>query len=510
MIPASERAKLDAALNQLARGRIGEARARLARLLSDHPGDPEIQLHLAGAHHAAGRFDEAADLFKDIASRLPDLDVAAIGLARALRDLGDSATATGVLKRGLARAPENPRLLSEIAGLAHFEHDFETAIRLNRFLTRIAPGDPSILANIAEALAELQREDEALVQMDRAIALDPSSAQLRLNRAFTLLALGRYREGWAAYEARLEPGIPDSPKRNLALPRWRGESLADKHVLVCSEQGVGDQFFFGAYLPRLVREAAAVTIETDPRLVSLFARSLPAATVSVYSRRVVGQRPHFNYAWLPRGDNPPTHYIDLTSLPFAFEDDHRKPVEPGGFLEADPDQISKWRERLARIADGRPVIGLFWRSGLITPSRARFYPIIEYWGPVLSIEDCCFVSLQFDDDREDIAKAKSLFGAEIVKLEDIDLRDDLDQLAALCRGLDGVVAPSTTTANLASAMGTRTVIVDRTRSWPPMIGDKEAILSASERVFPPVQGDWDWVFREARRRALTWLGRADD
>lgn len=43
-----------------------------------------------------------------------------------------------------------------------------------------------------------------------------------------------------------------------------------------------------------------------------------------------------------------------------------------------------------------------------------------------------------------------------------------------------------------------------------MIGDKEAILSATERVFPPDQGDWDWVFREARRRVLAWLGRAGD
>lgn len=510
MIPASERPKLDAALNLLGRGRLGEARARLARLLADHPGDPEIQLHLAGAHHAAGRFNEAADLFAEISTRLPALDVAAIGWARALRDLGESNASIRVLKRGLALAPSNPRLLAELAGLAHFEHEFETAIRLNQHLTRLASGDASVLANIAEALAELQREAEALVYMDQAIALDPNTAQLRLNRAFTLLALGRYREGWAAYEARLDPAIPDSAKRNLTLPRWQGEPLADKHILVCSEQGVGDQFFFGAYLPRLIREAAAVTVETDPRLVTLFARSLPDAIISAYSRRVVGQHPHFNYAWLPRDENPPNCHIELASLPHAFDEDHREPVAPGGYLMADADQVSTWSEQLSRIAQGRPVIGLFWRSGLITPSRARFYPIIEYWGPVLSIKECCFVSLQFDDDREDIEKAKTLFGAEIVKLDGIDLRNDFEQLAALCRVLDGVVAPSTTTANLASALGTRTVIVDRTRSWPPMIGDKEAMLSATERVFPPDQGDWDWVFREARRRVLAWLGRAGD
>ena len=83
----------------------------------------------------------------------------------------------------------------------------------------------------------------------------------------------------------------------------------------------------------------------------------------------------------------------------------------------------------------------------------------------------------------------------------------LDQLAALCAALDGVVAPSTTTANLSSAVVTRTVIADRTRSWNQMISDKEAILSAAEREFPPNQGDWDWVFHKTRRCVLDWFSQ---
>ena len=509
MMPPTARVKLDAALTLVTRGRLGEARARLSRLLRDHPGDLEIQLHLAGVLHAAGRASEAAPHFVQTLDRYPDLAVAAIGLARVWRDLDETEAAAEVLKQGLVKSPDSGSLISELAGLWHFEHEFEAAIRLNHYLTRLTPADAKAYANIAEGLAELQRETEALHCMEQAIARDPGSAQLRLNRAFTLLALGRYREGWSAYEVRLEPEIPDAPKRTLKLPRWHGEPLNDKHILVCSEQGVGDQFFFGAYLPELARKAAAVTIETDPRLVPLFERSLPGARVSPYSRRVVGQRPIFSYGWLPKDPDGPDCYIDLASLPLLLGDNHERPTAPGGFLAPDASTVAAWRHRLSTLADGRPVVGLFWRSGLITPARAKFYPIIEWWGPVLGIEDIRFVSLQFDDDRADLETARRLFGVSILKLEGIDLRDDLDQLAALCRALDGVVAPSTTTANLSSAVGTRTVVVDRTRSWPPMIGDKEAILSASERVFPPKQGDWDWVFREARRRVLAWFERSD-
>lgn len=508
MIPPTARVKLDAALSLLARGRLGEARARLARLLGDHPGDPEIQLHLAGALRATGRATEAVPHFLAVLGRFPDLPVAAIGLARVWRDLDKTESADRILKQYLIKTPNDAPLITELAGLRHFEHEFEAAIRLNRYLTCLTPTNAKAHANIAEGLAELQREAEALAYMDDAIARDPASAQLRLNRAFTLLALGRYRQGWTAYEARLEAEIPDAPRRDLDLPRWRGESLVDKHILVCSEQGVGDQFFFGAYLPELARMADAVTIETDPRLVALFERSVSGAKVAPYSRRIVGRKPVFSYGWLPSGAKGPDCYIDLASLPLLLEDNHELPIAPGGFLTPDHGRVTQWRARLSAIAGGRPVVGLFWRSGLITPARRRFYPTIERWGPVLTIEDVCFVSLQFDDDLDDIETARRQFGVSIQKLDGIDLRNDLDQLAALCRALDGVVAPSTTTANLSSATGTRTVIVDRTRSWPPMIGDKEAILSASERVFPPTQGDWDWVFREARRRVLAWFESA--
>lgn len=509
MIPPATRAKLDAALTLIGNGRLGEARARLSRLLRDHPGDPEIQLHLAGVLHASGRASEALPRFIDVLDRFPELEVATIGLARVWRDLGKPENAFDLLKNALVMAPDSGPLIAEHAGLLHFEHEFETAIRFNRYLICVTPASTKPYANIAEGLAELQRESEALRYIEKAIARDPDSAQLRLNSAFTLLALGRYKEGWTAYEARLDSRIHDAPKRNLTLPRWRGDRLDDRHILVCGEQGVGDQFFFGAYLPELSRRAAKLTLESDPRLVSLFARSFPGARVSPHSRRIAGQKPTFSYGWVPSGADGPDCYIDLASLPLLLEDNHERPVAPGGFLQPDRDEVQDWRDQLSAMAGGRPVVGLFWRSGLITPARARFYPIIERWGPLLGIEDVCFVSLQFDDDRGDIETARRLFNASILKLDGIDLRNDLDQLAALCRALDGVVAPSTTTANLASAVGTRTVIVDRTRSWPPMIGDKEAILSATERVFPPHQGDWDWVFHEARRRVLAWFGRSD-
>ena len=146
-----------------------------------------------------------------------------------------------------------------------------------------------------------------------------------------------------------------------------------------------------------------------------------------------------------------------------------------------------WKDRLKKMTGDKPVLGLFWRSGLYISARKHFYPTIDLWGPILSLKNVAFLSLQFDDDSHDVMLAKQLFGVEILKAEDINLRDDLDQTASLCKALTGVIAPSTTTAHLSGSVGTKTIIMDRTTTWAPMINNnQDAVIPSIQRIFPPL------------------------
>ena len=86
-----------------------------------------------------------------------------------------------------------------------------------------------------------------------------------------------------------------------------------------------------------------------------------------------------------------------------------------------------------------------------------------------------------------------------------DLKNDFKQLGAICSALAGVVAPSTTTAHLAAAVGTRTIIVHNTRTWSPTINGFDAFLPCIQRIHPPNSSDWQWVFEETRRQIDHWL-----
>ena len=494
----------------IGRGRFGEARARLKQAMRDQPEDPSLNLLLGRVLYLSGRSTEAESHFLKTLAVAPGILAGVVGLCQVWKEIGKFEPAAALLKQYLVQSPENGPLIAELAALLFSKRDFQRAVDLNHWLLSTMPDSLVAHANIAESLSKLQRNAEALSYIDMAIHRNPTSDQLRLNRAFELLSLGRFKEGWKAYEARLLPGIPDSPKRLINIPRWTGEDISGKHILVCYEQGLGDHFLFSAFIAPLREMAARVSIETDPRQITLFQRSFPRAKIFATSKRLSGKRPIFAYAGLKKDPDYPDLHVDLASLPYLLGESHPRPVAPRGYLRPDPAIVEHWRRRLRELSPGQPAIGLFWRSGLITAERKNYYPAIERWGPVLTMTGARFVSLQFDDDHQDIETAKRLFGVDILKLDNIDLRDDLEQLAGLSRALRGIIAPSTTTAILAASVGTRTIIISPTKEWAPMIDGRDAILGAAERLNPPHPDDWDWVFNKARKRVGTWLSRGSE
>ena len=104
-----------------------------------------------------------------------------------------------LLKTTILSKPENSSLIITYADLLYSKQLLEIAVTQYKRALCINPNEIRAQANIAESLAELQRNDEALVYIDRAISRNPRSQQLRLNKAFTLLLLKKYKEGWQAF-----------------------------------------------------------------------------------------------------------------------------------------------------------------------------------------------------------------------------------------------------------------------------------------------------------------------
>jgi hypothetical protein len=82
------------------------------------------------------------------------------------------------------------------------------------------------------------------------------------------------------YECRWDSDSFVSEFQTRPEPRWQGEDLNGKRLLVWAEQGVGDHIIYLGSLPALLADRGGNWVfECDQRLVSLFARSEPGAEI---------------------------------------------------------------------------------------------------------------------------------------------------------------------------------------------------------------------------------------
>ena len=193
----------------------------------------------------------------------------------------------------------------------------------------------------------------------------------------------------------------------------------------------------------VVAQAAACLIEVDARLVPLFSRTFPAARVFPRTRPagagVTRYRPSTSRrrsATCSAGCARPT---TLSRSRVAY-------------LLPDAGKVSLWRERLRRYGDG-PIVGISWRSRLVTHLRNAEFTRLEEWGPIFSVPGLIFVNLQYDESRAEIEEAQRLFGVTVHVIDDVDLFNDLDGAAALTAACDVVVSAPTSVSAMAGAVG---------------------------------------------------------
>lgn len=86
-----------------------------------------------------------------------------------------------------------------LAAIAFENRDFRKSAQMYQALVQQEPDDAALRASFAGALGALGRYDEAIVQLDRSLALDPLNPEGHHNRGAALERLGRRDEAIASY-----------------------------------------------------------------------------------------------------------------------------------------------------------------------------------------------------------------------------------------------------------------------------------------------------------------------
>jgi hypothetical protein len=308
------------------------------------------------------------------------------------------------------------------------------------------------------------------------LALDPGHTEARLNTAYVNLARGDYGPGWQASEARLGPLVPE---RGFVQPRWRGEDLQGRTLLLTSEQGLGDTLQFCRYAALAARRGGKVVLEAPPELASLLA--------SLEGVEVVAE-----------GDPLPAFdlHSSLMSLPLVMGTELA--TVPGApYLRADPDKAAALRERLG--AATRPRVGIVWASGR-RPGRPDKRADLRRDIPLRKLLEAARPDIEFVSLQKGAAAEAELKAAPGAVTDPTAQLHDFADTAALMETLDLVISVDTAPAHLAGALGRPAIALLRYDAcWRWLIGRADSPWYPSMRLLrQSAPGDWDSVVAELK------------
>lgn len=425
----------------------------------------------------------------------PKLAQAYINLGMVLREQGKTEEALKYSEKGVELSPRDGGALSNLGNAYMDLQRFQEALVCFRKAMEFQPSFATSYFNYGNALRLLHVLGKAHESYEKAIKLDPKRGEahhnqglvyqeqgdhvkalekfrlaveltpthlgLRFSLGKSMYTNGLFDECWPYLDDGLDAQLR-KPNRKFRVPRWQGEDVSDKRVLVWREQGVGDEIAYGRRFQHMIDASKEAIFEVDKRLLPIFERSFPGATFlpERFDARYDMQREDCDvqisamnlYQFFPFTQE------DLDSVKYPEDDieaavacrERTRQAKPD--LVPHPEKAAEMAERVAALPEGLR-IGISWRSQYSHRDRDIHYTKLEMWEPILKLPGITFVNIQYDEREEEIAAVEEAVGVRIHRWEDLDLRTDLEAAFALTSQLDMAITASTSPGRIANALG---------------------------------------------------------
>ncbi len=410
-----------------ARGALADARRmyELARGLL--PTAVELQVELGRVLMQMNLPVDAAACFRRATALQPRDPVCHFNLGNALADCRDYDEAYAAYRRALALKPYHAGCLSNLGNVLRERGRLDEAAQAIDLARRLAPHDPSFQYNAGLVARDAGNPSLARALFEAVLERQPDHGDCRWDHALALLAEGDVKRGFPAYESRWL--LKRSPPPQLPLPRWAGEPLEGKTLLLLDEQGYGDLLMFARFLPLAKTQGAGRILLQCPAPLAALMATLPEVDAVV-----------------PRGAPLPEGcdlYAPLLSLPGLL----------GLGPEALPGPVPYLPKPEAAALPGHAPLklGLVW-AGKPTP-RDRSFPL-EALLPHLDDPRWRLYSLQTGPRAQDLAAS----GANAFVHDLGPALTDFAATARLLAGLDALVTCDTAIAHLAGALALPTFV----------------------------------------------------
>ena len=357
------------------------------------------------------------------------------------------------------------------------------ALAVWRHLNSLSPTDPAMPCNQAMLLERLGQFDKAHQFYQIAQNKEPGHPMASTHLGMLLLRLGHYTEGWKYYEARWKMGAEHLfPAYQFPCPRWKGEPLQGKRLLICPEQGLGDTIHFLCYVPLLKAQGAQLVVWVQEPLFDIL-RGLKGLDASDH----LIKHPHPEGGVIPVCD----YYCPTMSLPYAMGGIVSTIPNTSPYLTVSIEKQQQWHERLQ--AQAKPWLGLAWvaqeRPHAISGRTIPLSLLLQY----LPVTFHCLHHQLPPSEQTTINSTQQVqfYG---------EYRNFLET-AALISQMALVISIDTSLAHLSAALGRPTwITLTKEADWRWLQGTLQSPWYPSVRLFRQEKsGDWHSVLADLRK-----------
>jgi ADP-heptose:LPS heptosyltransferase len=349
---------------------------------------------------------------------------------------------------------------------------------------------------MADVLEDAGAWDSALAH--RRVAA-PGAAALRLKLATAQLLRGDFVDGFANYEARLSVPLWTGQALPLAASlaavaerRLKpGHPLRGRHIVVFTEQGLGDTTFGARFLPELAARGAEITLVCRVPLRPLFARLRGIG-------RILCPPDDTPHAKIDLAKFAFDAFCPLLSLPHVLGID--APIAPVPYLTADPSEVENWRALYAREGrSGRPKVGLVWQANPANADLASRSIGLDDLAPLARLDNVDFINLQHGPAGRGLSRVIP----RAIDVMKVPL--SLDAFAGAVAATDVLVSVDTMAAHLAGALGHPVwVALPHVPGWYwGLRGDRSGWYPTAVLFHQAIRGDWSSLMRALEARMTT-------
>ncbi|ETR72808.1 MAG: TPR repeat-containing protein [Candidatus Magnetoglobus multicellularis str. Araruama] len=243
-----------------------------------------------------------------------------------------------------------------------------------------------------------------------------------------------FQNGFKAYEWRWQSSQFPCKIHSMPGKPWFGESLDQKSLLVVSEQGAGDIFFFCRFLKMIPQ--CNLFVETTRETVSILKHLLPGDQI------------------ITDGDPLPDvdYHAFMGSLPHLLKLSISQIVTSQPYING-PSTINDAIQTIIKPYDNMMKVGLVWASGGVHQHLDKRTYGLNYFSQLFDLQNVHFFSLQKGPRGDDITHYPN---APITDMQ--QFIDNFEDTAAIISQMDLIITTDTSVAHLAGAMGSQTWI----------------------------------------------------